>query len=173
MPGNPCHRLVRDPHIAALASFFATHPACLAASRCVTVGATSKVFFAHRPGEPWHLLRHRDGSRLEPGPAPDPDFAFCFPPGAIDRLTAVTGGIGDFAVCLFSLIVEDDPSLRVGFRVIAGWARLARNGYVRLLLAGGPQVLAFGASHGIRSVGQLRRFVNAARSRGPDGWEVV
>ena len=162
-----------DVHVEALAHFFATHPACVAATRCVRVGATSKVFFTHRPGEPWHLLRGSDGSSLEQGPASDPDFAFCFPPRSIERITTAGGGVGGFAVALFSSIVEADASLHVGFRVIAPWMRLARNGYVRLLLAGGPQVLAFGARHGIRSVGQLRRFVNAARSRAADDWEVV
>jgi hypothetical protein len=164
---------VTDPHVDALARFYATHPACVAASRHVRPGASSKIFFTHRPGEPWHLLRSSEGSRLEPGPAKDPDFAFCFPPRAIDRLTTTGGDVGDFAVALFSLIVEADASLRVGFRVIASWPRLARSGYVRLLLAGGPQILAFGASHGVRSAGQLRRFVNAARSRAPEDWEVV
>lgn len=164
---------VGDDHVDALAQFFATHPACRAASRYVALGATSKVFFTHRPGEPWHLLCGADGSRLEPGPASDPDFAFCFPPAAIDRITTAEGGVGGFAVALFSSIVEPDAALHVGFRVIAPWMRLARNGYVGLLIAGGPRVIAFGARHGIRSAGQLRRFVNATRSRTPEDWEVV
>jgi hypothetical protein len=170
---NSRQPLVDDAHVDALARFFARNPACVAASRYVKVGATSKVFFAHRPGEAWHLLRARGGSRLEPGAAADPDFAFCFPPRAIDQLTTAAGGVGDFAVALFSSIVETDESLRVGFRVVAPWGRLARRGYVRLLLAGGPQVLAFGARHGIRTPGQLRRFVNATRSRAPDEWETI
>ena len=130
-----------DAHIDALAEFFATHPACVAASRYVRVGTTSKVFFSHRPGESWHLLREREGSRLQPGRAKDPDFAFCFPPRAIDHITTAADDVGGLAVALFTLISEEDVSLRVRFRVIASWTRLARGGYVRLLLAGGPQAL--------------------------------
>jgi hypothetical protein len=42
---------------------------------------------------------------------------------------------------------------------------------VNLLLAAGPPVLAFGAGHGIRTLGALRRFVADLRTRGPADWE--
>ena len=56
------------------------------------------------------------------------------------------GGLGDFAVELFSLIVETDEGLRIGFRIAAPFTTLARRGYVRLLFAGGFPLVAFGAS---------------------------
>jgi hypothetical protein len=101
----------------------------------------------------------------------DPDFVFRFTPSAIERLEAVTGGIGEFAVELFTLITEADSDTGVGFRIVASFPRLLRRGYVGLLLAAGPRVVAFGATHGIRTVGALRRFVAQLRDSGPADWE--
>jgi hypothetical protein len=42
---------------------------------------------------------------------------------------------------------------------------------VKLLLAAGPRVLAFGAAHGVRTLGALRRLVSDFRARGPADWE--
>ncbi len=68
-------------------------------------------------------------------------------------------------------MLEHDPALRVGFRVIAPFRILVRHGYVRLLLAAGPRLAALGARHGVRSLGDLRRLVRDLRSRAPQAWE--
>jgi hypothetical protein len=68
-------------------------------------------------------------------------------------------------------VLSDDPRLRIGLRIVAPFGRLVRRGYLRLLVAAGPRVLGFGASHGIRSLGALRRFVARIRSRVPADWE--
>ncbi len=59
----------------------------------------------------------------------------------------------------------------MGLRIVAGFPRLVRRGYLGLLLASGPRVLAFGASHGVRTVGALRRLVAQLRDSGPADWE--
>ena len=132
----------------------------------------SDVEFTHLPGERWHLVREGGRTRLRPGAASQPDFAFRFSPESIEALARVEGGIGDFAVRLFSLIEEADPARGVGFGVRASFWRLARHGYVRLLIEAGPRVAAFGAARGVTSLGRLRRRVEAARrepgDRGPD-----
>lgn len=129
------------------------------------------MHFTHRPGEVWRLEQREGETHLLKGAATDPDLIFRFTPGAIERLAALEGGIGDFAVELFSLITDDDSACHVDLRVAAGFGRLALRGYVRLLLAAGPRVLAFGARHGIRTLPALRRFVAALRARGPADWE--
>lgn len=175
-PGRPVvqRRLPdSDPEVRRLARLFLEHPAWKQAAKHIAEGSPSKIFFTHRPGESWHLMRRRGRSLLLPGPARDPDFAFRFSPQAIARLAAVEGDVGDFAVALFSLIGERDESLRVGFRVIAPWSRLLRRGYVRLLLAGGPEVLAYGLAHGVATLPKLRRLVAQWRARGPESWEVA
>lgn len=162
---------VHDPHVARLARHFQEHPTWRAAARHLEESATSVVFFSHLPDEVWHLERRDGRTLLLPGPADDPDFAFRFTPDAVDRLAAVEGGIGDFAVELFQLITETRTRLQVGFRIRAPFTRLLRRGYLGLLAAGGTRVLAFGASHGVRTLAALRRLVEQSRRGEPEAWE--
>ncbi len=152
-----------DPTIERLAELFAHHPVWLGAARPIAEGACSRVRFSHRPDEEWTLVREGDESRLQPGPCPDPDLEFVFTPAAVEALAAVEGDVGDFAVTLFELALAADPERRVDVRVVAPFSRLARRGYVRLLITGGPKVLRFGAAHGVRGLGGLRRLVERLR----------
>lgn len=160
-----------DPHVQRLVELFRSHPIWCEAAGRIAEDANSKVFFQHRPGEPWRLVRRGGGTVLEPGPAQDPDLAFCFPPAAIEELARTRGTIADFALALFRLALDDDPERRVRLRVIAPYARLLRRGYVDLLLRGGPRLFWFAAAHGVRSLAQLRRLVDAARNGVPEDWE--
>ena len=153
-----------DPSVARLAELFASHPAWTQAATLLSEDACSNVRFRHRPGEIWHLARVRGKTRLAPGPRPDADLEFDFPPAAIERLAQTRGGVGEFAVALFDLAIDSDPERRVGLRVLASFLRLTRRGYLRLLVAGGPSVLAWGAAHGVRSLGELRRWIARARA---------
>jgi hypothetical protein len=112
-------------------------------------------------------VRRRGQTLLVRGRARAPDFAFRFTPAAVARLAAVNGDIGDFAVELFSRILEPRGARRIGFRVIAPFAQLARRGYVRLLLAAGPKLVAFGAARGVRTLAELRRRVGEMREAAP------
>lgn len=160
-----------DETVERLARLFLEHPAWVAAARHLSRSATSTVYFSHRPGEPFRLDQSDGQTCLLPGAAADPDFVFRFTPASVEVLEEGEGGIGEFAVALFALILEDDPTQRVGFRISADFLRLARRGYVRLLLAAGPRVMAFGAAHGIRHLAALRRFVADLRTREPKEWE--
>jgi hypothetical protein len=160
-----------DPSIARLARLFREHPAWRKAARWIDPHATSNVFFSHRPGEAWHLERRADETLLLPGPAPDPDFAFRFTPGAIARLEAIRGEPGDFAAELFLLVASEDPEARVDLRIAARFGRLLRRGYVRLLLAAGPRVRAIGAAHGITGVKELALLVARVRRSAHESWE--
>lgn len=161
-----------DLHVAQLAALFRDHRAWRAAAALLGEGATSAVYFAHRPGEPWRLVRRDGVTLLEPGAADDPDFVFRFSPEAIAELAAVHGGIGAFATVLFALIVDADEPRRVGFRIAAGFPRLVARGYLRLVLAAGPEVVRFGLAHGVATLRGLRRMVEELRARPPEPWEV-
>jgi hypothetical protein len=152
-----------DASVERLAALFRSHPAWLRAAALLSERASSNVRFTHRPGELWHLARAGGETRLAPGARDDADLEFAFPPAAIEALEATRGGIGDFAVALFDLAVERDPARRVEIRILAPFSRLVRRGYLRLLAAGGPAVLAWGAAHGVRGLGELRRFVAGRR----------
>lgn len=150
-----------------LATLFAVHPAWVAAARRLSGEATSSVYFTHLPGAPWRLETRSGGVVLLPGAAADPDLVFRFTPESIAKLESVEGGIGHFAVALFEQIVDGAVDLRIR----AGFARLVLRGYVKLLLAAGPPVAAFGATHGIRTLAALRRFVADLRADGAADWE--
>jgi hypothetical protein len=156
-----------DANVRRLAELFRSHPAWTRAAALLSEDACSNVRFLHRPGEVWHLARERGVTRLAPGSRADADLELGFPPAAIERLAQTRGGIGNFAVALFELAVTPDVALRVELRILSPFLTLTRRGYLRLLVAGGPRVLAWGAAHGVRSLGELRRWI--ARVRGGAG----
>ena len=160
-----------DEHVERLARLFREDSAWKAAARHLEEAATSGVYFSHRPCDPWRLVRERGQTLLRPGPAADPDFVFRFTPASVERLAALDGNVGDFAVELFSLMIETDPAQRVDFRIVAPFSRLVRRGYLGLLAAGGLRVLAFGASRGVRTLADLRRLIQRVADRSPESWE--
>lgn len=154
-----------------LAHLFREHPAWQAAGEHIADGSTSDVYFRERPDQVWHLERRDGRSLLLPGRSDDPDFVFRFGPRSVDRLEAVRGGIGEFAVALFELIEDGSPERGIDFRVAAPWRRLWRRGYARLLVAAGPKVWAFGARRGVLGWRTLRQLVNDSLGAGPFEWE--
>ena len=161
-----------DRCVARLARLFLEHPIWIAASEFIATDATSTVYFSHKPGRAWHLENRAGEILLLPGAADDPDFVFRFTPAAVARLEAVDQGMDDFAVELFRLMLEESADEGVAVRVVAGFPRLLRRGYVRLLLSAGPGVLAFGAAIGVLNLGSLRRLVASSRSSEPMEWEI-
>lgn len=163
--------LPSDDYIARLARLFLEHPVWVEAAKRISANATSTIFFSHNPGQAWHL-ENRDGEiLLLPGAAEDPDFVFRFTPAAVQRLEGVDRGMDDFAVELFRLMLEESIDEGVGLRIVASFPRLLRRGYVRLLLASGPGVLAFGAAQGVLNLRGLKRLVASTRSLEPLDWE--
>jgi hypothetical protein len=160
-----------DDYIDRLARLFLEHPVWVEASRYISSDATSTIFFSHRPGQAWHLENKAGQILLLPGIAEDPDFVFRFTPVAVKRLESVDNEMDDFAVELFRLMLEESMDDGVALRVVAGFPRLLRRGYVRLLLSAGPGVLAFGAAIGIINLSSLRKLVSSSRSREPMSWE--
>jgi hypothetical protein len=160
-----------NDYIARLARLFLEHPIWIEAAKRISADATSTIFFSQHQGQAWHLENREGEILLLPGAAEDPDFVFRFTPAAVRRLEGVDRGMDDFAVELFRLILEESVEEGVGIRIVAGFPRLLRRGYVRLLLSAGPGVLAFGAAHGVLSFRSLRRLVASTRSPEPLEWE--
>jgi hypothetical protein len=113
-----------DETVRTLARLFRTHPVWVEAARGVDRRAESAVYFAHLPGRPWRLVRRGGRTLLLRGRARDPDLVFRFTPAAVARLAAARGDVEDFAVELFSRIVESRRTRRVDLRVAVrsrGW----------------------------------------------------
>jgi hypothetical protein len=70
------------------------------------------------------------------------------------------------------LILDEDPQRQIGFRIVAPFTTLIRHGYLQLVITSGPKTLAFGASHRIFTLWQLRSFVGRIRSTKPEPWEI-
>jgi hypothetical protein len=161
-----------EEHVEKLRELFATHPAWQKAAKYIRDGSSSRVLFSHVAGD-FQLLRRGGQSLLVAGEAQDPDFALRFTPRAIDRLAAIESAeIADFAIELFNCTISDDPELQVGLRVVGGFPRLMLRGYVGLLFGGGPRLLAYGASRGIRNVSDLRKFLKQTKTTDPR-WEAL
>jgi len=158
---------ITDPTIAKLAWLFSEHPVWADAMERIADGSVSAVYFSHRPGEPWHLIIESGAVHLRPGPIRNPDFVFRFSPQSVDKLAAVQGGIDAVAVELFDLILADE----IGFRINASFWRLIRHGHLRLVLEAGPKVFAYGARHGVRTLGQLRAVAKSVSSSRQAAWE--
>jgi hypothetical protein len=156
-----------------LARLFREHPGWRSAAQRIEEGSSSDVFFTGHAGRAWHLEKVAGETLLTPGRSPDPDFVFRFTSASVERLEAVSGGVGRFAVELFRLILETDPKLRIGFRIVAPFSKLVRRGYLGVLAAGGLPVLAFGASRSVRSLADLRRVVELLSTQAPHDWECV
>lgn len=157
-----------DEYVRKLADNFLHHPVWIDAAQSIKEGASSQVYFSHVPGE-WHLMRRNGQSLLLAGASPDPDFSFRFTPASIDRIFAVStdASVGTFAIELFECITSKDINFKVDLRVISPFSKLLTRGYVKLLLKGGPKVLQYAASHGVRTLSDLRRLLKEARSSDP------
>lgn len=155
-----------DPVLDQLAELFERNSVWRRAAAYLDDAAASDVYLTTRPSEVWHVEQRAGETRLIRGAARDPDFAIGFTPSAVARLAEVDGEVGDFAVRLFRLATEAAPQDRIELRVLAPFARLVRHGYLSLLAGGGLRVLSYGATHGVRTLRELRRLVERARHSG-------
>jgi len=159
-----------DP-VEQLARLFAENPAWDEAARYLDPAATSDIYFSHEPGRVWHIERRAGVTQLLPGASERPDLVFRFSPHAVRELSREHDGIAAFAIALFRLALAPDPDRGVRIRIVAPFIELTRRGYVKLLLAGGPSLLAFGVEHGVRGLADLRALVRRLRRSESDTWE--
>ncbi len=150
-----------------LAALFAHSPAWHEAASHLSDEVESRVLFEHLPGQEWTLGRVDGATRLVRGVCADPDFVLRFTPGSVQVLEDVGGGIGEFAAALLGLVVSENPERRVEVWIVASFARLAARGYVKLLLAGGPKLLASGADRGVADIRSIARAVGEWRNEEP------
>ncbi len=143
--------------------FFEEHEVWQEAARPVKDGANSEVYFRSIPGE-YYLIREDGKSWLRKGKAPSPDFSFVFPDEAIRRFESLNGdNISDFAMLLFELLGNEDDLNLIGFRVSGSIGQILKRGYLQVVLKGGPRVLQYAASHGIRSLGDFGRLLKSLK----------
>jgi hypothetical protein len=125
----------------ALAELFARAPSASRAVRPLSPAARVGLELDEGPAG----FATSDGVAVLTAGAPgDPDFTLRLPAAAVARLCADAGaGVGELGLVFFALLLERDPSLRVGVRVHAPASRLLAHGYLAVLALGGPRVLAW------------------------------
>ncbi|MFT3914828.1 MAG: AAA family ATPase [Anaeromyxobacteraceae bacterium] len=146
-----------------LQDFFATSPA--AARATATLSADARVDLALDEG-PAHFTREAGAPEVRPGPSGRPDFTLRLPPGAVERVTAVTGDdVGALGIAFFELVLERDPALKVGLRLDAPTGRLVAHGYLAVLALGGVKVgwwlMKKGFANPLAVIERLRRRSSA------------
>ena len=125
--------------LAALGAFFAGAPAASRAVRPLAPGARVALELDDGPAG---FTMVGGAPVLAPGLPDQPDFTLRLPPAAVARLCEdASASVGALGLRFFSLLLERDPALRIRVRVQAPTARIVANGYLTVLLLGGPRVV--------------------------------
>lgn len=111
--------------------------------------------------EVFTFRRDSGKNAIEPGPAKSAQVVFELTPGAADSIlgTPSTSDIGAIGVGIARLILSQDPSQKVRFRLNAGILSLLTKGYFGVVAAGGSGFASFLASKGLGGIGALKNAV--------------
>lgn len=103
----------------------------------------------HGEDQDYAFERTRDSAEIRTGAARDPDFHLTMGKNAVQFIHDTEGArIGDFGVSFFKTLLAEEEEDAVRVQLNAGIFRLTRNGYLKVMLLGGPVVVAFMAKHG-------------------------
>ncbi len=131
-----------------LTRIFTTMEAGRNAVRPLKRGTTVGIRILGEPGE-YTFERTAQSAEIRPGAAVDPDFILTMGPNAVQQIHDTEGNrIGDFGVSFLKAMMAEEEENAVRVQLKAGLFRLTRRGYLKVLLLGGPVVVAFMAKHG-------------------------
>jgi len=107
-------------------------------------GACCRIRFTHLEGV-WSLHRRGGIASLSEGPPADPDVCLFLSPRSVDHLAGVGGDMGECAVAMLHCVLEGSAELLL----LAPASRLARRGYLRIVLASAPALRRYAAENGV------------------------
>jgi len=107
-------------------------------------GACCRVRFTHMDGV-WSLYRRGGVVSLVEGTPADPDVCLFLSPRSVDHLAGVGDDMGDCAVAVLHCVLEGSAELLL----LAPVSRLARRGYLRMVLASAPALRRYAAENRI------------------------
>lgn len=138
-----------------LRRFFETSEAARRAASSLRKAAEVGVRFTDVPGD--FRFHSVDGKpAFEVGKAMDPDFELTLAPGAVDAITAQPqADVGELGVLFFQHIVAKDENDKVRVKLHSGLVRLTMRGWLGVLAAGGPKVIAWMAQKGLKGPGAV------------------
>ncbi|HYV67755.1 MAG TPA: AAA family ATPase [Myxococcales bacterium] len=138
-----------------LKRFFETSEAARRAASSLRKAAEVGVAFTDVPGRfRFHSVEGRPA--FESGEAMDPDFELTLAPGAVDAITAKPqANVGELGVLFFQHIVAKDENAKIRVKLHSGLVRLTMRGWLGVLAAGGPSVIAWMAQKGLKGPGAV------------------
>lgn len=158
-PAPYYRRTVDERSLDRLRRFLETAPAARRAMGPLAPGARVALRLDEGPAG----FTLADGApRLAEGPLDDPDFTLTLPAAAVARLEAEgREEVAEAGLSLFRLVLERDPSLRVGVSVQAPLPRLVRHGWLAVVALGGARVALWLVKRGLANpaavIERLRR----------------
>ncbi len=137
------------PSLEALRKFFETTEVARKATKPLEPGA--QVALRLDGGEA-HFTMSGGRPQVLDGPASNPDFSLTLPDGAVKRITALkSDDVGEFGIEFFKLVLEKDPTMKVGVRIDASTGQLLSHGYLGVLAVGGMKVTWWLLKNGVRN----------------------
>jgi hypothetical protein len=146
-PEEPSDILTSD---VLLRRFFETSTAGHRAASSLKRGATVGVKFTDVTGD-FHFHAQDGKPHFDAGRASDPDFDLTLAPGAVRAITSKPeSDVGDLGIAFFQHIVAKDPAEKINVKLHAGLLKLTMHGWLGVLAAGGPKVIAWMAQKGLK-----------------------
>ena len=138
-----------------LKRFFETSEAARRAASSLRKAAEVGVRFTDLAGTfRFHSIEGRPA--FEAGEAMDPDFELTLAPGAVDSITAKPqADIGELGILFFQHIIAKDENEKIRVKLHSGLVRLTMRGWLGVLAAGGPKVIAWLAQKGLKGPGAV------------------
>ncbi|MCB0331723.1 MAG: hypothetical protein KDD70_18765 [Bdellovibrionales bacterium] len=144
---------------------FLSSPLASKASR----GMSDRISIAlHLENETFFFHKKKGINTLSRVEESRPDVHFWVPKNTARHLLALGElpgtGIGTIGVAIFERIFTADESIKIKFRVDAGFLSLWGKGYFSVLKAGGPEVASYLARFGFDSLSRVREVLKSIRS---------
>jgi hypothetical protein len=131
-----------------LRTLFTEHPAGQAATRPLRKG-TRVGLRIHGEPQSYVFERVSEGTRITSGALEQTDFDLILGAQAVREICQTTGtGVGDFGVAFLRSLLRETDDQRVEVKLHSGFFDLTKNGYLKVLVMGGPKVLGFLAKEG-------------------------
>jgi len=139
-----------EPSDVSLRRFFESSPAALKAASSLKKSVEVSVRFTDVPGD---YRFHVEGGKphLDRGTAEEPDFELTLAPGAVKDLCAhPNADVGDLGVLFFQHMLAKEEDQRIRAKLHSGLIKLTFRGWLSVIAAGGPKVVGWMASKGLK-----------------------
>jgi hypothetical protein len=147
-----------------LRQLFEESGAARKAAKALSKAACVGVRFTDVPGD-FRFYAVDGKPRFEPGKAAEPDFELTLPPRAVHDICGKhSGDVGDLSILFVQHIFTNEPEQRVQVKVHSGLIKLTLHGWLRVVVAGCPKLIAYFARMGLKSPSVLAGAISRLKS---------